>query len=146
MHQLNTQSFVAEKQRVKLAMNRAVHAASLETDKVLLAEGELAMDKRLASEQFYRYLRIGLQLDTSLTPSKESFLRDPVKVVHLSFVQEGVFPRWVEVKVFRPYGRNVVREWVEGPSVFAVIEVVHPGWGTADDTPYLVSAVEEVRW
>jgi hypothetical protein len=150
MHQLNTQMLVTEKQRVKLILNRAVHAGSLEWDKRLLADGILKLDEAKAREQFKQYLKKGFQLDDVLHPTPSSFLYHPVETLHFSFVQEGPFPRVLEHTITMQDGERVitetVREIIVGPSVFAVIKVSHKGIGLAPDTPYFVAAIEEVRW
>jgi hypothetical protein len=150
MYQLNAQTMVIEKQRVKMALNRSVHAASLEWDEGRLSEGILLLDAENASRQFQNYLRKGLALDNNLNPLEISFLSHPVKVMHFAMIQEGPFPRVLEhtVTISEEEGiiSQTVREVIDGPSVFAILRVVHNGIGTVSDTPYLVSAIEEVKW
>lgn len=150
MYQIHTQTLVTEKQRVKLILNRTVHAASLEWDKSLLAEGILRLDEARAREQFNIYLKQGLHLDNNLSPTLTSFLDRPVEILHFSFIQEGPFPKVLEHNISMEDGDQIVsetvREVIEGPSVFAVVRVLHQGFGLAPDTPYFVAAIEEVRW
>lgn len=150
MYQWNANSLVVEKQRVKLILDRAVHAASLDLDGGKLKDGVVELDRVRAPITFSRYLQSGLSLDDGYNPLSASFLSSPMEIERLEFVASGPFPRVYEYTgtLLSPSGpfSQTIREVLEGPSVFAVLRLTHRGIGTSPDTSYFVAAVEEVKW
>lgn len=141
---------VLEKQRVKLLLNRAVHAASLDWSESALMDGKLEWNAERAEASFKHYLYdgLGLNVDGSLGP--RSFLDRPVEILSLQFIDEGPFPRILQL--YQPISADpgsdtqTMREILRGPSVVAIVRVEHASFGPLPPVPYLVSAVEEVRW
>lgn len=105
----------------KHAVDRAVHAAALQTDPIRLSEGVADLDAPRAREETIRYLRENLRLDEELGPVPGSYLQDTVQVVELAVIgADQTFP----YRFARPeYGYEVT---LRHPGVVLLIRIRYP--------------------
>ena len=125
----------ANKTKSKLALDRAVHAASLSIDAMEAAQGRIVWDEWAGEEAFDEYLNL-------------NFLYREAPIVHLlEFVTHSTYPftleRMIVIDVAKGLTRNV-DVTVYGPSVVAIIEVQQIGWGKSESI--VLSSVASVRF
>ncbi len=118
----------ANKTKTKLALDRAVHAAALNLDEREAAYGRLVWDEAAGERDFYRYLRLNLQLDDSGEPLPDSHLETTPVVHGLEFVEFPTYPSVLSRSVVVDDGKESetvrhVEVTVYGPSVVAFLEV-----------------------
>jgi hypothetical protein len=125
----------ANKTKSKLALDRAVHAASLSIDVMEAAQGRIVWDEWAGEENFDQYLNL-------------NFLHREPPIVHLlEFVTNSTYPytleRTVVINATKGLTRNV-DVTIYGPSVVAIIEVQQLGWGKSESI--MLSSVASVRF
>jgi hypothetical protein len=75
--------------RLKFALNRGAHDASLQIDKELLAEGRIVFERSTARSAFEAGLRNNLQLQADGTPYSGSLLSDSPVIVFEDYVDDS---------------------------------------------------------
>lgn len=141
----------AQKERMKLHLNRAVHAASLEINMDQLRAGKLELNPGRARAVFFDYAQTQMRLDDQMMPTSDSYLSDPVEVVVFEVVNEGPFPQWFRKEVVISAGtdkeqRYLIEEYLRGPSLVTAVQTRHRGFGVIGDEILLVPAVEQARF
>jgi hypothetical protein len=139
----------ANKTKSKLALDRAVHAASLHVDPYEAASGRLVWDEVAGEADFYRYLQLNFQLDEAGQPQAGSHLPASPMVHTLEFVTSATYPAVIERVVdVMSDGASIASRHVEvtvyGPSVVAIVEVRQQGLGRTE--PILLSSVASIRF
>lgn len=68
--------------KVKQAVNRGAHAAALQIDSKALADGVFQIDPIAAKQQAMEIIFQNLLLDEHGTPTEQSFIVEPVRIIH----------------------------------------------------------------
>lgn len=138
----------ANKTKSKLALDRAVHAASVHTDPFEAAYGRLVWDEAKGRAEFERFLRLNFRLGENGEPQTGSRL-PAAPVVHLlEFAAADVYPANIRRTVAAHAGTaeetvRTVDITVYGPSVIAIVEVHQRVRGTLE--PIVLSSAASVR-
>lgn len=158
--------------KLKNDLNAAVHAATLSIDKNMLSQGYIRLDTstpgKSAKDMFYKYLRLNMNLDNMNKATFRSRLAPGtlVNVDELIYVDyEGGTIQNLSTK---PTGcsysavsstvtctvtlnagtsshiSRTVNQAVRGPSIVAIVDLIHDGFGIASNEPILLPAVQEV--
>lgn len=110
--------------RLKSALNRGAHDASLQVDRRRLGEGLIVFDRPRAREAFEQGLRNNLQLGEDLSPEPGTLLTKTPEIVFEDYVDEAdpanVFP----LNYVRP-DRQIARV-LKGPAVVYQVRVRLP--------------------
>ncbi|MBU7316409.1 hypothetical protein [Paenibacillus oleatilyticus] len=137
--------------KTKPLLDRATHAASLDIVPEEAALGRLVWDRTKGTDDFYRYLRLNLKLDSDLTPGEGSHLREAPTVHHLEFVTSPAYPYVLQrtVTVHTGTAKQTTRSvqvTIYGPSVVAIVETNQPLLGLSSSEPAVLSSVASVRF
>jgi hypothetical protein len=137
------------KTRMKLALDRAVHAASLHIDPVEAAYGRLVWEEEQATAAFEQILRLNLGLSEAGEPLPGSPLERPPVIHVLEFVTSPTYPAVLERSVTIDPGTEAetvrnIKVTIYGPSVAAVMEVHHTFRGKTE--PIVLSSAANVRF
>ncbi|WP_010502161.1 hypothetical protein [Paenibacillus elgii] len=137
--------------KTKPLLDRAAHAASLDIVPEEAALGRLVWDSTKGTDDFYRYLRLNLKLDSDLTPKEGSHLREAPVVHHLEFVTSPAYPYVLQrtVTVYTGTAKQTTRSvqvTIYGPSVVAIVELNRPLLGLSRSEPVVLSSVASVRF
>lgn len=120
-HELSMKAYYKGKQ----AVNRATHAGALQLDENLLADGIFTIQPELAAEIAVNYLYANLRLDQDGNPTAQSFLREPIQLVHFKVLDASLdypyaytLPQYGYTTIFdRPAVVMVIKMKV--PSIFS---------------------------
>ncbi|MFC6333880.1 hypothetical protein ACFP56_14730 [Paenibacillus septentrionalis] len=105
----------------KQAVNRGAHAAALQLDAAMLAEGVFQLDPAKARESAERIIYLNLKLDEKGRPTNESFIRTPVEIVHFEVLDASLsYPHHYELS---SYG---FRTTFYRPAVVIVMNLTYP--------------------
>ena len=105
----------------KHALNRAVHAAVLQSDLSKLSRGIHAIDSVKAEAAALQYLQRNLRLDTDNQPLPDTFLKEQVHILEFTVINEDhVFPYTYENAKY-DYTATLYR-----PGVVMIIELSYP--------------------
>ncbi len=115
---------------LKHGVNRAAHAASIQVDDNLLAQGIWAIDEQRAAEAGRHVLRENLRLDENWEPVAGSPLKQPVELLTFEVINsDNSFPyHYVnddyqyEVTLYRPGVVFIIR--AEYPRLFNVVQPI----------------------
>ncbi|MNH95045.1 hypothetical protein D3C73_476790 [compost metagenome] len=121
--QIQNQEWDMLRSMLKDANNIAVHDASQELNESARAQGRLIIEPAEAFAAFRQSLRANLGLDDGLSPLAGSRLQTQVKIVKFDIVDQSSGVTFPFLYEDTNYG---ITKYIQGPSVIAVIETVHP--------------------
>lgn len=121
--QIQNQEWDMLRSMLKDANNMAVHDASQELNESARAQGRLIIEPAEAFAAFRQSLRANLGLDDGLSPLAGSRLQTQVKIVKFDIVDQSSGVTFPFLYEDTNYG---ITKYIQGPSVIAVIETVHP--------------------
>lgn len=141
LYQEQNQEWDILRNHLKKANNFAVHDAAQYLDNSELLEGRLVIDPVAARAAFEETLKLNLGLDDSFIPKPGSRLRDSVRILNFTILDETntTFPYLYDNPAHR------LAKWLQGPAVVAVIETDHPDFVAYDfaHSPIRVPAIYE---
>ncbi|MCZ8515150.1 hypothetical protein O9H85_22560 [Paenibacillus filicis] len=110
--------------RLKSALNRGAHDASLQVDRRKLAEGRIMFDRPAARKAFEQGLRNNLQLGEDGLPLPQTLFREPPELLFEDYVDESdpgdLFPRsYVQTD-------RSITQVLKGPAVIYQIRIRMP--------------------
>lgn len=140
----------AKKDKTKIALDAATHAAALDIDEVQASYGNIVWDPVKGTESFYTYLRKNLRLDASNQPMLGSYVKEPPIIHFLGQVTNPTYPfEYVKsVTVYAGTSKETTRTihtTIYGPSVVAIMEVRQYMYGESDEEPIILSSVSSIR-
>ena len=121
--QVQNQEWDVLRSMLKDANNIAVHDAAQEINEVELSQGRLIIDPAQAYSTFLESLELNLGLDDTLSPKPGSRLHDQLEIVKFTVLDESTGINFPMLYEDTTYG---ITQYVQGPSVIAVIETKHP--------------------
>ncbi len=123
LYQLDTETALLANERLKDAVNRAAHDASLQIDRVELSNGRIVFDPAAAAAVFGQTLAANLGLDENLDPKPGTMFSGRAQVEYMEYLDDSSgksFPLLYENPV---YG---ITKTVRGPAVVAVVSIPKP--------------------
>ncbi|PZE20686.1 hypothetical protein [Paenibacillus xerothermodurans] len=128
---LNTTGFQADRyvtttthNRLKFAINRGAHDASLQLDKAQLAEGKIVFERDAALLAFKAGMNHNLQLHENGTPRTRSLLSDAPEIVFEDYVDDN------DANIVFPFSyvreNQGIRKVLKGPAVIYKVKVRLP--------------------
>ncbi|KAA6446917.1 peptidase M23 [Bacillus swezeyi] len=118
--------------QLKNSTELAVHDAALALDKARLGEGKIVFNRTEARKNFVASLSYNLKLQESssdsLTPKSNSFLKDPIRIERLVYIDDNSkdgaesisFPYHYEDPIYN------VSEILNGPGIIAIVSTKTP--------------------
>jgi hypothetical protein len=137
--------------KTKPLIDHATHAASLDFVPSEAALGRLVWDTTAGTNDFYKYLRMNLKLDSSNNPVAGSHLMQAPVVHDFEFVSNPTYPYVLNRSLIVYAGstnetiRNV-NVTIYGPSIVAIVEVRQNLIGLGRSEPIVLSSVASVRF
>lgn len=127
MVHLNSDSYT--RTTVKSAAEVASHDALLQYIPEYFSEGKIVFDKGYATTSFLQSLHYNLRLgsgsNTTLPPTKKSFLREDLKVNRLVFIDNNTRPSDVRTGQLKDVEGGPVKTYEDGTVRFPLVYVDH---------------------
>lgn len=123
LYQLDTETALLANERLKDAVNRAAHDASLQIDQAELSNGRIVFDPAAATAVFNQTLAANLGLDENLNPKPGTMFSGRAQVEYIDFLDDSdglTFPLLYENSVYN------ITKTVRGPAVVAVVSIPKP--------------------
>jgi len=123
LYQLDTETTLLANERLKNAVNRAAHDASLQVDRAELSNGRIVFDRTSAAAAFRQTLAANLGLDENLDPKPGTMFSEKARVEYMEFLDDSgglTFPLLYENSVYS------IAKTVRGPAVVAVVSITKP--------------------
>lgn len=121
--QLDMETANLANERVKEALNRASHDASLMVDAQEQKNGRIVFDITNATNALKASLQANLALDANLDPLVNTLFTDRVSVEFIDFIDDN--DGFAYPYIYQNATYNITKA-IDGPSVVAVISVTRP--------------------
>lgn len=137
--------------KTKTALDQATRAAAMDVDEIEKARGRIVWDTLNGTSNFYKYLRLNMNLDTSNNPLTGSYLTTAPVVHVFEEVSAPSYPHSINRSITLYPGtqdettRNVAVT-IYGPSILAIVEVRQPMIGLNRSEPLVLSSVSSIRF
>jgi hypothetical protein len=148
---LNWMMQISTTNKTKNLLDHATSAAATNINVLQQLQGKIVWDTVAGTNDFYKYLRLNLKLDSLNVPQAGSYLSITPIVQDLEFVTAVTYPSVIHrtVTLYASTADQIVRHvdvTIYGPSIIAIIEVRQNLIGLGRSEPILIPSVASARF